>query len=60
MTDFSAYLPCGDISPNDNLSHGEFLHMTICNVEKFLHMADLFSQGTACGACDKYEVWSLY
>ena len=43
------------------------LQLTICYVEnfsssqsakwrKFLHMADIFSTGTACGACDKYEV----
>ena len=51
MTDLSSYLPCGDMSPNENLPHGQFLHMTICQVEKFLHVAD-FS-----GACDKYEVW---
>ena len=31
-------------------------HMTICHVEKFLHMTDFFSTGTACGARDKYEV----
>ena len=24
--------------------------------EKFLHMTDFFSTGTACGACDKYQV----
>ena len=26
-------------------------------MEKFLHMTDFFSTSTACGACDKYEVW---
>ena len=31
--------------------------MTICHVEKFLHMADFFSTGTARGARDKYQVW---
>ena len=30
-----------------------FLHVKA----KFLHMAEFFSTGTACGACDKYEVW---
>ena len=40
MTDLSLYLPCEYISPTDNLSDGKFLHMTICQVEEFLHMAD--------------------
>ena len=31
--------------------------MTICHVDKFLHMTDLFTTGTACCACDKYQVW---
>ena len=56
MTDLSPHLPYGDISPTNNLSSGDFLHMTICHVEKFLHMADFFSTSTACGACDKYQV----
>ena len=30
--------------------------MTICYVKKFLHMTKKFSIGTACGACDKYQV----
>ena len=25
-------------------------------MDKFLHMADFFSTGTGCGACDKYQV----
>ena len=40
MTDFSPFLPSGDISPTESL-----------------HMTDLFSIGTACGACDKCQVW---
>ena len=31
--------------------------MTTCYVEKFLHIADFFSTGTARGARDKYQVW---
>ena len=45
------------IFPHDNLSCGEFFHMTTCYVEKFLHIADFFSTGTARGARDKYQVW---
>ena len=30
--------------------------MTICPMEKFLHMIDFFCTSTACGACDKYQV----
>ena len=30
--------------------------MTICHVDKFLHMTEFFSTGTARGARDKYEV----
>ena len=45
------------ISPHVNLSCGESLQVTICHVEKFLHMADFFSTGTTRGAHDKYEVW---
>ena len=26
-------------------------------MEKFLHMTDFFSTSTACGACDKYDVY---
>ena len=26
-------------------------------MEKVLHMTDFFSTSTACGACDKYQVW---
>ena len=44
------------IFPHDNLSCGEFFHMTTCYVEKFLHIADFFSTGTARGARDKYQV----
>ena len=44
MTNFSLYLPSRDIFPTDNLSHGELLHMTICHVEKFLHMTDFSPQ----------------
>ena len=41
-----------------HISHVEkLLHITICNIEKFLHMTDFFSTITACGACDKYQVW---
>ena len=29
----------------DNLSCGEFLHPTICHVDKFLHMTDFFLRG---------------
>ena len=46
------------IFPHDNLSCGEFFHMTTCYVEKFLHIADFFSTGTARGARDKYQVWA--
>ena len=59
MTDLSPYLPCGDISPTDNLSSGDFLHMTICHVEKFLHMADFFSTTSGCDGCDKYQVCAV-
>ena len=44
------------IFPHDNLSCGEFFHMTTCYVEKFLHIADFFSTGTARGARDKCQV----
>ena len=44
MTDLSPHLPYGDILPTNNLSSGDFLHMTICHVEKFLHMADFSPQ----------------
>ena len=30
--------------------------MTICHLEKFLHMTDFFSTSTAGGAGDKYQV----
>ena len=56
MTDLSPHLPYGDISPTNNLSSGDFLHMTICHVEKFLHMADFFSTTSGCDGCDKYQV----
>ena len=56
MTDFSSYLPFEDNLPTDNLSSGDFLHMTICHVDTFLHMADFFSTSIACGACDKYQI----
>ena len=48
------------IFPHDNLSCGEFFHMTTCYVEKFLHIADFFSTGTARGARDKYQVCQTY
>ena len=44
-----------------HISHLEkLLHNTICHMEKFLHMTDLFSTSTACGACDKYQVCWRY
>ena len=42
----SPYLPCGDISPTDDLSYRKFLHMTICLVEKFSPHGKFFSTGT--------------
>ena len=51
------FLQCEDISSTDDLSYGKFLHMTICLVEKFSPHGIFFSTGTACGACDKYQVW---
>ena len=33
-----------------------FLYMTICHVDKFLHMTDML----ACGGCDKYQVWYAF
>ena len=44
MTDLSLYLPCGYISSTDNLLCGEFLLISVCHVEKFLHMADFSPQ----------------
>ena len=35
-----------EIFPLDNLSCEEFLHMTICHVKKFFHMAKNLSTGT--------------
>ena len=32
--------------------------MTICHVENFSTWQIFFSTSTACGACDKYQVWS--
>ena len=58
LTDLSPHFSCGEISPCDRFS----LHLkgTISAFNlKFLHMAEFFSTGTACGACDKYEVWRL-
>ena len=41
-----------------HISHVEkLLYMTICHMEKFLHMTEVFSTSTACGVCDKYQVW---
>jgi len=57
MTDLSPHLPYGDILPTNNLSSGDFLHMTICHMEKFLHMANFFSTTSGCDGCDKYQVW---
>ena len=54
---FSSDFSCGELFPHDNLSCGEFFHITTCYVEKFLHIADFFSTGTARGAHDKYQVW---
>ena len=34
------------ICPHDNLFHGEFVHMKIFHVDKFLHMTDFFPMGT--------------
>ena len=56
MTDLSPHLTYGDILPTNNLSSGDFLHMTICHVEKFLQMADFFSTTSGCDGCDKYQV----
>ena len=53
---FLTFIICGEFFPHDNLSCGEFLHLTICHVDKFLHMTKNFSTGTARGARDKYEV----
>ena len=55
---FLTFIICGESFPHDNLSCGEFLHLTVCHVDKFLHMKDFFSMGTARCARDKYEVWS--
>ena len=35
---FVAFFICGAFFPHDNLSCGEFLDLTICHVDKFLHM----------------------
>ena len=45
------------VNVETNLSNGGIFHMKICHFEKFLHMTDFFSTSTACGACDKYQVW---
>ena len=61
ITDFFSHFSCGEHFPHNIMSCGEFLHMKICHVKKFLHMTKKFSTGTACGACDKYQVcaWLL-
>ena len=35
--------------------HGPFS----CSTKKVLHLTEKIYTGTACGACDKYEVWDL-
>ena len=55
ITDLSPHFSWGEIYPCDRFS--PHLKGTISAVNlKFLHMAEFFSTGTACGACDKYEV----
>ena len=57
MTDLSPHFSCGEISPCDRFSPHLKGTISAFNL-KFLHMAEFFSTGTACGACDKYEVWN--
>ena len=35
---FLTFIICGEFFPHDNLSYEEFLHLTICYMDKFLHM----------------------
>ena len=56
LTDLSPHFSCGEISPCDRFSPRLKGTISAFNL-KFLHMAEFFSTGTACGACDKYEVW---
>ena len=46
---FSSHFSCGETSPHDNLSHGNNSPH-----DRF------FSTSTACGACEKYQVWKYY
>ena len=55
LTDLSPHFSCGEISPCDRFSPHLKGTISAFNL-KFLHMAEFFSTGTACGACDKYEV----
>ena len=43
---FSSYFSCGKTSPHENLSYG-----------KNSPHDRFFSTSTACGACDKFEIW---
>ena len=49
-------LSSGELFPHDNMSCGKLLHMKKCDVKNSPHDKK-FSTGTACGACDKYQVW---
>ena len=57
LTDLSPHFSCGEISPCDKFSPRLKGTISAFNL-KFLHMAEFFSTGTACGACDKYKVWN--
>ena len=40
------FIISGESFPHDNLTCGEFFHMTVCHVDKFLHITDFFSTDT--------------